>query len=161
MIHRTRAFHTVICGQIILCSNEVNKSFLFAYIILKFNSILSESFYFFTDTNNRIGTVKFLDYQLMAYDSFANDLVFFLFSSVNDTVRKTHIEHFFKHYHEHLYKTLKLLQCPLGDYTYEKYALKHIPHSKKGSEKFLLCNKWFKFLFLDAAWKLRKGPNMN
>lgn len=72
------------------------------------------------DAIGRIKTVKFLDYQLMAYDSFANDLVFFLFSSVNETVRKTHIGHFFKYYHEYLYKTLALLQCPLDDYTYEK-----------------------------------------
>lgn len=76
-----------------------------------------------TDTMGHIEIVKFLDYQLMAYDSFANDLVFFLFSSVNDTVRKVHIEHFFKYYHEHFYKTLELLRCPLDDYTYEKYVI--------------------------------------
>lgn len=58
----------------------------------------------------------------MTYDSFANDLVFFLFTSVSDTIRRTHIEHFFQYYHKHLYETLKLLQCPLGDYTYEKLA---------------------------------------
>lgn len=74
------------------------------------------------DTVGRIETVKFFDYQLMAYDSFANDLVFFLFSSVDYIDRRMHIEHFFKYYHEHLHKILALLQCPLDDYTYEKYV---------------------------------------
>lgn len=68
----------------------------------------------------RIDKVKFCDYQLMAYDSFANDLVFFVFSSINGSVRKENIEHFFRYYHKHFYNTLAMLNCPLDDYTYEK-----------------------------------------
>lgn len=85
-----------------------------------FSNVCGRRFIFFADSSARITKVKFIDYQLMAYDSFANDLIFFLFSSVNDSVRKAYIEHFFQHYHKHLYNTLALLHCPLEDYTYEK-----------------------------------------
>lgn len=119
MIHRTRVFPIVTCGQIILCLNEVNKSI---YKNANAYSNRNESTVLSADTTGRIETVKFFDYQLMAHDSFANDLVFFLFSSVNHVDRRMHMEHFFKYYHEHLYKTLALLECPLDDYTYEKYV---------------------------------------
>lgn len=64
--------------------------------------------------------VKFFDFQLTEYDTFVSDLIFFLFTSVNDNIRKQHIEQFFQHYHKHLYRTLELLGCPLDDYSYEK-----------------------------------------
>lgn len=76
----------------------------------------------FADIMGRPNKVKFYDYQLIAYKSVVQDLIFFLFTSCNEAVRMQNIEAFFKHYHNHFYKTLKLLKCPLDDYTYEKYA---------------------------------------
>lgn len=75
---------------------------------------------FISDALGRVNQVKFCDYQLYAYDSFAHDLIFFLFSSVNNDVRRQHIEHFFRYYHQHLIATLTLLGCPIDDYTYDK-----------------------------------------
>lgn len=72
------------------------------------------------DSLGRADKVKIFDYQLMAYDSFAHDLIFFLFTSINRTIRKSNFEHFIKHYHKHFYNTLAMLKCPLEDYTYEK-----------------------------------------
>lgn len=70
----------------------------------------------------RPNKVKFYDYQLIAYKSVVQDLIFFLFTSCNEAVRMNNIEDFFKHYHNHFYTTLKLLKCPLEDYTYEMYV---------------------------------------
>lgn len=70
--------------------------------------------------NGRVKKIKFCDYQLMAYDSFALDLIFFLFSSVHHLDRRQNIEHFLRYYHKHFLNTLALLGCPLDDYTYDK-----------------------------------------
>lgn len=66
--------------------------------------------------------VKFFDFQLTTYDSFVNDLIFFLYTSVNEIVRKQNMEHFVQHYYKHFYQTLEILDCPLDHYTYEKYV---------------------------------------
>lgn len=99
------------CGKL-----NLNDLFYSSFMILNLISYLS----FSADSLGRIDKVKFCDYQLMTYDSFANDLVFFVFTSIYGSNRKGNIEHFFQHYHKHFYQTLSMLNCPLNDYTYEK-----------------------------------------
>ncbi|XP_055323920.1 uncharacterized protein LOC129578808 isoform X2 [Sitodiplosis mosellana] len=106
------------------------------YTGISHRDLWTNNIMFTCDSTGRIDKVKFCDYQLMTYDSFANDLVFFVFSSINGSNRKGNIEHFFQYYHKHLYQTLAMLNCPLDDYTYEKcrseiesrakYELEHI-----------------------------------
>lgn len=90
------------------------------FFIAKINSLP------FPDSSNRIDKLKIFDFQLTAYYSFTCDLIFFLFSSVNEHDRSEHIESFFKHYHHHFYETLKKLGCSLDEYTYEKFVLLNI-----------------------------------
>lgn len=113
--------------------------------------------------HERVSKVKFCDYQLMAYDTLALDLIFFLFSSVQHMDRKQYFEHFLQHYHKQLFDTLATLGCPLDDYTYAKCVVSII-----FSELFTLLKKTnFNFLFLNHfnhkgfELKLSQKQNMN
>lgn len=78
--------------------------------------------WFLVDSSGNISKIKFCDYQLTSYDSFAMDLIFFLYTSVATHILHENFEHFIHAYHSHFYKTLDQLGCPLNDYTYEKYV---------------------------------------
>lgn len=64
--------------------------------------------------------VKFYDFQLYFYQSFVHDLIFFLFTSVCPIDLATNFKLFISYYHMQLVKTLKSVNCPLDDYTFEK-----------------------------------------
>lgn len=64
--------------------------------------------------------IKIYDFQLYFYQSFVHDLIFFLCTSVrrNDLVNDFLL--FIHCYHAEFVKTLKLVNCSLDDYTFEK-----------------------------------------
>ncbi|XP_055309477.1 uncharacterized protein LOC129573196 isoform X1 [Sitodiplosis mosellana] len=64
--------------------------------------------------------VKIYDFQLSSYDSFALDLVFFLFTSIQNDVLKTNFKSFIAYYHTEFIHTMNTVDLPLHDYTYEK-----------------------------------------
>lgn len=74
-------------------------------------------------TNNMDGPIKIKIYnsQLYFYQSFMHDLIFFLFTSVCSNDLAKDFKLFIRCYHAEFVKTLKLVNCPLDDYTYEKY----------------------------------------
>lgn len=66
--------------------------------------------------------VKIYDFQLYFYQSFACDLIFFLFSSVRCDELAKYFKMFIYHYHLEFLKTMKMLKCPREDYTYDKWV---------------------------------------
>lgn len=64
--------------------------------------------------------VKILDFQKYGYESFAFNLIHFLALNARANDLKFDFELFIKHYHFEFVKTLRFVDCPLDDYTYEK-----------------------------------------
>lgn len=62
---------------------------------------------------------KLIDLQIMDYRSSANDLVFFLYSSIQIPVLNEHFDALVKLYHETLINVLKLFKCDSSPFTYE------------------------------------------
>lgn len=82
--------------------------------VLLFNCVFDYS----SDVNPM--KVKIYDFQLSSYDSFALDLIFFLFTSIQNDVLKPNFKSFIMHYHTEFTNTLKTVNLPLNDYTFEK-----------------------------------------
>lgn len=64
--------------------------------------------------------VKILDFQGYKYNSFAFDLLQFLFYNVRVEDLKMHFESFVEHYMSEFVNVLRIVNCPLDDYTNEK-----------------------------------------
>lgn len=64
--------------------------------------------------------IKIYDFQLYFYQSFVHDLIFFLLTSVRPDDLAKDFKLFIQCYHAEFVKTLKLVNCPLDDYTFEK-----------------------------------------
>ncbi|KAJ6644273.1 hypothetical protein Bhyg_09240, partial [Pseudolycoriella hygida] len=64
--------------------------------------------------------VKILDFQAYYYESFAFDLTFFLLYNAQIGDLNTHFKSFIEYYHSEFVKTMRLVNCPLDDYTYDK-----------------------------------------
>lgn len=57
---------------------------------------------------------------MYCYQSFVHDLIFFLFTSVRPNDLDQHFKLFIDRYYEEFTTTLKSVNCPMDDYTYEK-----------------------------------------
>lgn len=57
---------------------------------------------------------------MYSYQSFALDLILFLFSSVRPNDLMTNFHSFIKEYHKEFVKTLKIVNCSVEDYTFDK-----------------------------------------
>lgn len=64
--------------------------------------------------------IKIYDFQLYFYQSFVHDLIFFLFTSVRPEDLRNNFNTFINYYHSEFVNTLKLTNCPLDDFTFEK-----------------------------------------
>lgn len=64
--------------------------------------------------------VKMYDFQLYSYQSLAFDLILFLFTSVRSNDLAENFKMFINYYHEEFVNELKLLNCPLNDYSFDK-----------------------------------------
>lgn len=76
--------------------------------------------YLLTDENGKAEKIKIYDFQFYFYHSFVNDIIFFLMTSVRSDALERNFRIYINHYHEHFVKTLKRVNCPLGDYTIDK-----------------------------------------
>lgn len=65
---------------------------------------------------------KIYDFTLYSYQSFAHDLIFFLFMSVCPIDLAKHFQLFIRCYHAEFTKMLELANCSLDDYTFEKWV---------------------------------------
>lgn len=63
---------------------------------------------------------KIYDFQLYFYQTFVCDLILFLFTSVCCADLAKKFETFIHVYHTEFTKTMKLVNCPLDDYSYDK-----------------------------------------
>lgn len=73
----------------------------------------------FTDENRNVNDVKVYDFQLYFYHSFALDVIFFLFTSVRLKDLNENFETFIRFYHHRFCQTLKDVNCPLDNYSFE------------------------------------------
>lgn len=64
--------------------------------------------------------LKILDFQAYDYESFAFDLTFFLLINAQVDDLKVNFNGFIQYYHSEFLKTMRFVNCPLEDYTYEK-----------------------------------------
>ncbi|GJQ85188.1 putative vesicle docking protein [Trypoxylus dichotomus] len=64
---------------------------------------------------------KMVDFQIIEYNSAANDVLFFLYSSVDLALLEDRVDEFLKMYHEYFVETLKKLDCDIAEYTYESF----------------------------------------
>lgn len=82
--------------------------------------------------------IKIIDFQLCMYKSFVHDLIFFLFTSVRPTDLKENFTSFINYYYTAFIKTLAYVNCPLDDYTFEKYMLVNCAYTDFEIEPYLL-----------------------
>lgn len=64
--------------------------------------------------------VEILDFQKYGYESFAFNLIHFLSLNAHAHDLQVNFKSFIKHYHSVFVKTLRFVNCPLDDYTYDK-----------------------------------------
>lgn len=64
--------------------------------------------------------VKIYDFQFYSHETFTSDLLNFLFLSVKCNDLRENFRIFIDTHHAELTKTLKLANCSLDDYPYEK-----------------------------------------
>ncbi|KAI4461120.1 hypothetical protein MML48_5g00009866 [Holotrichia oblita] len=81
---------------------------------------------------------KFVDYQILEYSSLADDLVFFLYSSVQIEVLQEHCDDFIAFYYKVFIDTLKTLQCNVHIYTFDAF-MEEISYVAKNQFSHLLC----------------------
>ena len=71
--------------------------------------------------NGKPHSNKMVDYQIMHYGSFACDLIFFLYSSVDLDVIKTRYDHLIKKYYETFIETMQQLKFDESLFTFELF----------------------------------------
>lgn len=71
--------------------------------------------------NHEVTGVKLVDFQVIDYGSPIKDLMFFLFSSVQNSVLKYHFDKLILHYYNEFAKTLQQLKVDMKDFTYEHF----------------------------------------
>lgn len=64
---------------------------------------------------------KMIDFQLIEYNSAANDVLFLLYSSVELSLLEKHVDDFLKMYHEYFIETLQKLDCDTAQFSYESF----------------------------------------
>lgn len=62
-----------------------------------------------------------LDFQSFLYCCPVNDMIFFIWSSIQKNVVLNHYEELIRHYHKYLYDTLKGLGCDTSSFEYAKF----------------------------------------
>uniref|UniRef100_A0A1B0D3I1 CHK kinase-like domain-containing protein n=1 Tax=Phlebotomus papatasi TaxID=29031 RepID=A0A1B0D3I1_PHLPP len=73
------------------------------------------------DDHGKPTRVKIFDFQLIMYASLSIDVLFFLFTSVQNDILLEHFEYFLKFYFDEFCKSLKYFGCSLDDFTWEKF----------------------------------------
>lgn len=64
---------------------------------------------------------KFLDFQMYTYDSPAQDLLFFIWTSVQFDVLKEHFDDLLKYYHDNFTEILFQLGCDVSPFSFDKF----------------------------------------
>lgn len=64
--------------------------------------------------------IRIVDFQVTHYNSAAMDVLFFLFTSVENDVLEAELDHFLRLYFDSLIDCLKANGCPLEVFTYER-----------------------------------------
>lgn len=87
-----------------------------------YHKALDKHFFFISDGTGEDTEVqaKILDFEKYGFESFAHDLVYFLMMCVHVDDLKTNFKPFIEYYHSEFTKTLKYLNIPLDEYTYDK-----------------------------------------
>lgn len=90
-------------------------------LILNFKSFLLRCSSFCADNiADESIKIKIYDFQMYFYQSFVHDLIFFLFTSVRPDDLAADFKLFIHCYQAEFVGTLKSVNCPLDDYTFEK-----------------------------------------
>ncbi|GJQ85190.1 hypothetical protein Trydic_g13034 [Trypoxylus dichotomus] len=63
---------------------------------------------------------KMVDFQMIEFTSLANDVIFFLYSSVELNVLENHLDKLFEYYYNSFVESLKKLGGDVSDYTFEE-----------------------------------------
>ncbi|XP_037922330.1 uncharacterized protein LOC119658735 isoform X3 [Hermetia illucens] len=85
-------------------SNEFN--------VLLHGDLWANNIMFQHDDNGKAKEVLFVDLQISRYGSPAHDLIYFIVSSTENSIKTKEFDHFIKFYHTELVKNLKLLKYP-------------------------------------------------
>ncbi|KAK4886183.1 hypothetical protein RN001_002454 [Aquatica leii] len=64
---------------------------------------------------------KIIDFQLMDYGSLANDLLFFLFTSVQEDVLNLQLKYLISFYYDSFLRTLKEMNCDMQQFTVDSF----------------------------------------
>uniref|UniRef100_A0A1L8DNF4 Putative juvenile hormone-inducible protein n=1 Tax=Nyssomyia neivai TaxID=330878 RepID=A0A1L8DNF4_9DIPT len=73
------------------------------------------------DDDGKPERVKIFDFQLVMYASMSLDVLFFLFTSVQDDILQENFDDFLKFYFEEFCSSLQFFGCPLDEFTWEKF----------------------------------------
>uniref|UniRef100_A0A1B0CUL4 CHK kinase-like domain-containing protein n=1 Tax=Lutzomyia longipalpis TaxID=7200 RepID=A0A1B0CUL4_LUTLO len=88
--------------------NYMKKS---TFCVLNHNDLWTNNVMFKYDSSGKLINSAIIDYQFVYWGSPAIDLNFFLYTSIEEGVRKAHWNHLIHHYHKILSKTLKDLKA--------------------------------------------------
>lgn len=64
---------------------------------------------------------KFVDFQVYLYDSTPNDVIFYIWTSVQTSTIQEHFDALLKHYFNNFLAVLQELDCDTNEFTYEKF----------------------------------------
>lgn len=92
----------------------------FFFVIDRESSIFNEIIFFYLDIEDKPLKIRIYDFQFYYYNSFVHDLMFFLCTSVCTNDLAQNFTLFLKHYQEQFLLTLKQVNCPLDEYSFEK-----------------------------------------
>lgn len=98
------------------------------------------------DINNKPIQNKIIDLQILEYDSAVHDLIFFLFTSVDNEILSQHYEELLKTYHNSFLKTINQFNVDTDHYTWEEF-LKEI--EIEAPKEFFHVTFMLKFIFAE------------
>lgn len=112
----------VVCMEYILKSSDGDQSNDTPFTTITHHDLWITNFMIKKDGTGENTEIqaKILDFETCEYESFAHDLIYFLMMCVHVDDLKTNFKLFIEYYHSEFTKTLKMLNVPLDDYTYDK-----------------------------------------
>lgn len=116
--------YTTICHHDLWNTNVMFRSGDFEFSVMN-GGVFKGLPKYFTYISDNAGVndaiqAKLLDFQLYHYESFANDLIYFLLACADLNDLRMNFIPLIEYYHAEFTKTLKYVDFPLDDYTYDK-----------------------------------------
>lgn len=83
--------------------------------------------------SNSLSSIKIVDFQVCDYSSLARDIIFFLFTSVQNQIIEKHYDDLIREYYQTLIDILQQLKCDISRFTFENFE-KELAYEARNSQ---------------------------